>query len=349
MTPYALKGSIGSATSFIALALHEEHRKNLLCIAKDESTASAWYSDLKSLAPKNTVLFFSGYKHLPQTQEQEEVTVIQERSEVLNALLQDQTTSLVVTYPEAMAVLVPPQNTFKGNTFEVRVGMALDLNFLQEWLYECGFTYQDPVVEPGCFCTRGGIIDVFSFSSEQPFRLEFNGNSIEQIRAFDPLTQLSIRRMAFMNIIPNVAPQSQEVYTSLLKYLKPESSILFLDGEEGILNAMEAFRAKETEAWKARIQTSVLKPPQDRMWSEDQAKIEWKLFWRIDAGLQNFESKTITKILQIPLQPLPIFKNNFKQLTAFLSFPDAAPNGFLEHLDLPYNSQYYQNLGYPAA
>jgi transcription-repair coupling factor (superfamily II helicase) len=128
--------------------------------------------------------------------------------------------SLVVTYPEALAEKVVSKAYLKRNTLRLGLGESLSIDFVIDLLTEYNFEREDFVVEPGQFSIRGGIVDVFSYTNDRPYRIEFFGDDVESIRTFDPSNQLSIDRLDHITITPNVQDRAlKEKREAFLNYV----------------------------------------------------------------------------------------------------------------------------------
>jgi len=135
---------------------------------------------------------------------------------------------LIVTYPEALFEKVVRPDALSGNIISIKAGDTLDLNGMMEQFVEKGFERTDFVYEPGQFALRGGILDIYSFGNEKPYRVELFGNDVDSIRIFDPETQLSERKLLQVNIIPNVDTRVQTgEKISLLDFL-PENTVIWM-------------------------------------------------------------------------------------------------------------------------
>ncbi len=135
---------------------------------------------------------------------------------------------LIITYPEALFEKVVLPEALSGNIISLKAGDTLDLNGLLGKLVDKGFERTDFVYEPGQFALRGGILDIYSFGNEKPYRVELFGNDVDSIRIFDPETQLSERRLLQVNIIPNVDNrQDSGEKISLLEFL-PENTVIWM-------------------------------------------------------------------------------------------------------------------------
>ncbi|MCH8319246.1 MAG: hypothetical protein IIA88_12275, partial [Bacteroidetes bacterium] len=136
---------------------------------------------------------------------------------------------LIVTYPEALAEKVVNKNTLKKNTFLAGVGDKVNTNFINELLTDYDFEKSDFVYEAGQFAIRGGIIDIYSYANDFPYRIELYGDKIESIRIFDPETQLSLEKVKQISIIPNAQIIHEESKGSFFEFLPVDTKIWFKD------------------------------------------------------------------------------------------------------------------------
>jgi transcription-repair coupling factor (superfamily II helicase) len=201
-----LKGLVGSVDAVLAASYYTQTNRSQLFVFNNQEDARYFYADLENLLEGKTVLYFPPSYRKPFVVTQQDSTQVLERAEVLNRLNQHSSTGeLVVTSAEALCELVIGEKELTQNTFELKVGQAFDLEFFMEFLTEHHFERADFVYEAGQFSIRGGIVDVFSFSNDYPYRIEFFDNEIESIRTFDTATQLSVAHFDFINIIPNIS------------------------------------------------------------------------------------------------------------------------------------------------
>src|SRR5690606_20273447 len=136
-------------------------------------------------------------------------------------------------YADAVSEKVITRKELEKNTLNVAVVDQISIDFINEVLHEYEFRRVDFITEPGEFSVRGGIIDVFSFSNDNPYRLEFFGNEVDSIRTFDVETQLSVEKQKKITIIPNVENKFfQENRESFLKYINNQTVIFIQDAEE---------------------------------------------------------------------------------------------------------------------
>lgn len=221
-----VNGLIGSALSFEVYGLFKNAEAPFLLIFNDKEEAAYYLNDIENLLNKEDVLFYpSSYKRPYQIEETDNANVLL-RAEVLNRINAKKKPFITVTYTDALFEKVVTRTDLEKNTLKLAVNDILSLDTLNEKFFEYDFKRVDFVTEPGEFSVRGGIIDVFSFSNENPYRIEFFGNEIDSIRTFDVETQLSIENHKKITIIPNVEHKRlQENRESFLSYISPETII----------------------------------------------------------------------------------------------------------------------------
>ena len=223
----SIKGTIGSVDAIIAACIYNSNYRSQVFIFNDADEAKYFHSDLGNILEGKTVLYFPpSYKRSYQLETLENNQVL-ERAEVLNRLNQHLSTGeLIVTTTEALAELVISEKDLTKNTYELKVGDTFDLEFFIDFLTEHHFERNDFVYEAGYFSIRGGIVDVFSFSNDMPYRIELNGDIIESIRTFNPIDQLSVTRVDRFFIIPNVQKDIDNTEKkSVFEYLSKDSII----------------------------------------------------------------------------------------------------------------------------
>jgi transcription-repair coupling factor (superfamily II helicase) len=176
-------------------------------VLQDKEAAAYFLNDLEQLYPnEGQVLFYpASYRSPYQLEETDNANVVA-RAEVLEKVNNGRN-CWIVTYPQALFERVPTQKRLTENTMRVERGKNYSIDFFNELLLEYGFERVDFVYEPGQFSIRGGIVDIFSFSNDHPFRVEFFGDEVESIRTFDPVSQLSIHTHTHFSIVPNVQKQ----------------------------------------------------------------------------------------------------------------------------------------------
>ena len=213
-----LKGMVGSATAMLAASciadeiapedLAQKAPSHLFILDEKES-AAYFLNDLEQLLGKRKkALFFPRSARVPYQEEITENANIAMRAEVLNEINRAQQGLIIVTFTEAIAERVISRRELSEQTFTLSLGEKYTIDFLDEVFIEYGFNKVDFVYEPGQYAVRGGIVDVFSYSFDHPYRIEFFGDEVESIRKFDPVNQLSINKMTRAVIVPNIGDRS---------------------------------------------------------------------------------------------------------------------------------------------
>lgn len=228
-----LRGTIGSSVNFISAALFLQSDFTQLIIANNADDAQYIQNDLQNLLEKKEILFLpSSYKKQNTFSEQSNHQILL-RAQTLNALLNAKKGGeVIVTFPEALQELLVQKEKLIENTLFLKTGEKINVDFMLDLLIEYGFNRTDFVYEPGEFSIRGGIIDVFSFGNELPYRIELFDDEVESLRTFNPETQLSERKISELTIIPNInAHFTKETTASLFEFL-PENTIVWLHDTE---------------------------------------------------------------------------------------------------------------------
>lgn len=243
-----LKGLSGSLDAVIASAIHQLNPKqDHLFILEDREEAAYFLNDLQSLLGEEVpMLFPMSYKKAYQYQDIDNANVLM-RAEVLSKINNNTNTGqIIVSYPEALFEKVINKRSLMKNTLTVSLNEQLDTNFLAEILLSYDFEKTDFVYEAGQFSIRGGIVDVFSFSNELPYRIDLFGNEVESIRTFDPDSQLSIESVSKINIIPDVQTKLiQETREPFFQFLSPDTRLWFKDVEHALEIVEKCFEKVE--------------------------------------------------------------------------------------------------------
>ncbi|MCQ2346015.1 MAG: transcription-repair coupling factor [Paludibacteraceae bacterium] len=199
---FLLSGLYASARAIVLRKIVADLPFSMLIVADNQDEAQYLYADLKSVnesLPKDipTLYFPSSHRRRQGTDEAMEI----QRTEVLSHLSADSSSCIVVTYPEAIAESVPCKHQLQASTFVIQTGQEIHVSTLSEQLTEQGFERVDFVYEPGQFAIRGGIVDIFSYSHEDPYRLDFFGDEVDSIRTFDIETQLSSEKVDKISVV----------------------------------------------------------------------------------------------------------------------------------------------------
>ena len=205
-----VKGLQGSSASMFATALFHKTDSCYLFVLNDLESAGYFYHDLNQILDSDKVLFFpSAYKRAIKYGQIDAANEIL-RTEVMGQLQVEDKNLIIVTYPEALAEKAVAKDILKKNTIQMSVDEEIDRNFVSEMLDSFGFEYVDYVYEPGQYAIRGSILDVFSFSSEYPYRIDFFGDEVSTIRTFDIETQLSKEKLKQIQIIPDMQKSNMD-------------------------------------------------------------------------------------------------------------------------------------------
>jgi transcription-repair coupling factor (superfamily II helicase) len=224
-TKIQLTGIVGSSFAITASAVVRESNKPHLFIFRDKEAASYFVNDIENLL-KNEVFFFpASYRRAYQIEETDNANILL-RAEVLNKL-NNKRNPIIITYSEALSEKVVSRKELKKHTIALKIKDDIAIDFLEEMLEHLNFEKVDFVIKAGQYSIRGGILDVYSFADENPFRIEFFDTEIESIRTFDINTQLSVSTESKITIIPNTeAKKSIESQVSFLEYL-PKNSVIW--------------------------------------------------------------------------------------------------------------------------
>lgn len=198
-------GLCASAASLFSSVLVQRGEFPFVFILGDLEEAGYFYHDLTQVLGTEKVLFFpSSFRRAIKYGQKDAANEIL-RTEVLSRLQKGEKGLCVVTYPDALAEKVVSQKELGDKTLKLHTGENVDTNFITEVLRSYGFEYVDYVYEPGQYAVRGSIIDVFSFSSEFPYRIDFFGDEVESIRTFEVETQLSKEKKDSIVIVPDLS------------------------------------------------------------------------------------------------------------------------------------------------
>ena len=333
-----LQGLLASATPMFFASIVKRWQKTVLFVLNDNDEAGYFYNDLKTIAmPDNAneqtaeVLFFpSSYRRAVKYGQRDAGNEIL-RTEVLSRLSvinEEKTISslplCIVTEPSALAELVVAKHKLDEHTLSMCVGKAIDLTETEKTLRSYGFQQVDYVYEPGQFAVRGSILDVYSFSSELPYRIDFFGNDVDTIRTFEVETQLSKDKKEKVEIVPELATLSEEKIP-FLQFLPKESVLVMKD----LLYIHDTIERIYNEGFTAQALTEQLEGrteiEQNDLRKQLQANLQLVTaqqfaddalnFKRIEFGTKHTNAKAI---IHFNISPQPLFHKNFELLTQSL-------------------------------
>ena len=333
-----LQGLLASATPMFFASIVKRWQKTVLFVLNDNDEAGYFYNDLKTIAMPDDaneqtaeVLFFpSSYRRAVKYGQRDAGNEIL-RTEVLSRLSvinEEKTTSslplCIVTEPSALAELVVAKHKLDEHTLSMSVGKTIDLTETEKTLRSYGFQQVDYVYEPGQFAVRGSILDVYSFSSELPYRIDFFGNDVDTIRTFEVETQLSKDKKEKVEIVPELATLSEEKIP-FLQFLPKDSVLVMKD----LLYIHDTIERIYNEGFTAQALTEQLEGKTEIEQNELRKQLQANLqlvtaqqfaddalnFKRIEFGAKRANEEAI---IHFNISPQPLFHKNFELLTQSL-------------------------------
>jgi transcription-repair coupling factor (superfamily II helicase) len=326
---FLLKGMVGAQAAFVFCGSYLRSPRPMLFVANNKEEASYFYHNLASLLPKKPIWFFPDSSRSPGLYREVNSTQVLQRTETINKVTGVEASAhIVVTYPEALAEKVVSPDELNKSRINLVVKESVDVDFLIEVLVEYGFENVDFVYEPGQFSIRGGIVDIFSFGNEWPYRVELFDEEIESIRTFNPMDQLSIKNIAKLSIVPNINNQFEDAErVSILRVLSSDVQI-WIASESFLLDRLQhcfemvnsgsdAFVEDEREVTKP----SIVRPGEIM----NDLAASGKVY--LDETSTQFE---IDQIVTYEVKPQPSFNKNFTILIEDLQHLQA--NGFTSYI-----------------
>jgi transcription-repair coupling factor (superfamily II helicase) len=312
-----LKGLVGSSRAAITSAVASQVLGNHLFVLSDKEEAAYFLNDLENLFPneKHIVFYPASYRSAYHFEETDNANVVL-RAEVLEKI-NNGTNTWIVTYPQALFEKIPTKKKLTENTLKVQKGKTYSLDFMNELLLEFGFERLDFVYEPGQFAIRGGILDVFSFANDQPFRVEFFGDEVDSIRTFDPVDQLSVNNHDFFNIIPNVQRHlMQDGFGTFLDFVGKQSTV-WISSNQLIVNMLSKEYDKAVKIYEGLNHTIKQTIPSDLYTHKTEWLEKLEAFSVVEWG-PDFSFKPSVEIA-FKVQSQPAFNKNFELLKEDLS------------------------------
>jgi len=322
------KGLSGSVVSIIIQSVFKKTEQPFLLVFNEKEEAAYYLNDLEQMLGQNDVLFYpSSYRRPYQIEETDNANVLL-RSEVLNRINSRKKPSIIVTYPEALFEKVVTKKELDKNTLKVAVGDNISIDFINEVLFEYEFKRVDFITEPGEFSVRGGIVDVFSFSNDNPYRIEFFGNEVDSIRTFDVESQLSVEKQNKITIIPNLENKFiKENRESFLDYIN-DKTILWIENTEMVLAQLDKLFEKATETFD-KLSKDIKHASPEHLFLNQEGFLRKALDFSI-VELTNKPLFKTTKTFEFHIQPQPSFNKQFDLLLNNLS--DNHFNGITNYL-----------------
>jgi transcription-repair coupling factor (superfamily II helicase) len=312
-----VKGVVGSLDSFLVSVAYEAMDCCHLVVMKDREEAAYFLNNAEHLIGTSQVLFFPGsYARSYRMDELDNASVLL-RAEVLNRITKSGRGFVIVTYPEAISERVVTRKSLVSNTIDIRVGETISIDFITDFLLEYDFERVDFVVEAGQFAIRGGIVDVFSFANELPYRIEFFGEDVDSIRTFEPGTQLSAQQMNHVTLIPNIQTKLlKESRESFFDFIPSTTRIWMKDAAYTLDYIGEGY--EKALEYKEEEQTLIRQlPAQEIFENRSEIKAHLDRFTLTECGTRFYYTTDL--VVSYSVAPQPSFNKNFILLTENLA------------------------------
>lgn len=304
-------GLKGSSVAFIIAESFRTTSKTALIIVPDKEKAAYIYNDLQALLPEKNLLFYPESHRIPYHIEKTTNSNIQERAEVLSLLSNENFKGIMVTHPSALAEKITTKNQLAKNTLQIKRNEKLSIDFISDFLSSYNFNHVDFVFEPGQYSIRGGIIDIYSYANEFPFRLELFGDEVESIKTFDPATQLSNTKHEFVTIIPNInSEQLIETRGTVFDFFK-ENDLVYIEDRKFAVDTIAEFFHKAEDTY-VNLQSEIKQLPPDQLYiTPADLKTALEKFSVIEFGNNITKTENAIRFNQ---SPQPSFNKNFEML-----------------------------------
>jgi transcription-repair coupling factor (superfamily II helicase) len=308
----SVRGSAGSSASVFAAELFLTHKKTVLFLVDDKEEALYINSEMEDLLGKEIVLYFPATHMEPYQVEKTQNANLVLRTEVLNKINSEKSPKVIVAYIGALSEKVLKKEDFKAISHQIKTGDQLDFDFVDELLNHYQFNQTDFVSEPGEFSVRGGIVDVFSYSNEKPYRITFFGNEVENIKTFDIETQLAVDKVDGFQLVSNMNFSVSGTRVSFLEILPKESFVISKNGIVG-LQKLRTFYEKSLEKFENLNKDIAHRSPQELFISDEEFLFDYKKFKTVDfssVGIESIKSQEV----KLNQTAQPSFHKNFQLL-----------------------------------
>ncbi|MFH0867667.1 MAG: transcription-repair coupling factor [Bacteroidota bacterium] len=314
-----LTGIISSARSLLAAAVFGQDAITHTVILPDKESAAYFLNDIENIfgeqtvpAEKKHVQFYpTSYRKAYELENTDNVNVLL-RAEVINRITSGRRKNMIITYPEALGEKVVTKAFLSKNTFKLRIGEQVNLDFVTEFLAEYNFERVDFVAEPGQFTIRGGIIDVYSYSNELPYRIEFSGNAVESLRTFDPESQLSVSKLTAISLLPDIQSKSITEKRENFLNLLPKDSVIWIEEAKYISEKIDYEFSKAAIAFDKLSKEVKHLEPEELFVSGNEFLEKINDFHIIELGGKHFSEEA--ENIAFTIAPQPSFNKNFELL-----------------------------------
>lgn len=311
--PVTIHGLTGSSRSIVMAGALSQQPTTHVVLLPEKEDAAYFYNDLTSLMGDDNIFFFPGTYRRSVMYDQTEPANIILRAEVLNFLSSGRRKCIIVTYPESVMEKVVSKTNLKKNTFSIKKGAKLSIEFLEEVLREYNFRRTDFVYEPGQYSVRGSITDLFSYSADKPYRIDFFGEEVDTIRSFSPDDQLSLQLHDEIQVIPDIQSLVfQESADSFIDFIPP-SSIIWSDNFDYIVEKTDTI----WEQARSRSSRGEISDRRDIIITGRHLEELCSHHRRIFFGRGRHDPDTVN--IEFRTEPQPAFNKNFGLLTSKLA------------------------------
>lgn len=320
---------LGSSLAFTAAEIFKKSEKPFLIILNNKEEAAYFLNDIEQILGNKNVLFYPGsYRRPYQIEETDNANVLL-RAEVLNRINSQKKPAVIVSYPTALFEKVVTKKELEKNTLKIGLEDQISLEFVNEVLFEYEFNRVDFVSEPGEFAVRGGIIDVFSFSNDEPYRIEFFGDEVDSIRSFDIESQLSTSSLKKVNIMPNVENKLlQENRESFFKYISNDT-VIFTKNTDILFEKLDELFTRSEEIFNGLNATIKQFSPNQLFIDGNNLKKDLLNYSRVSISTKQKENNS-KESFNFNTKPQPSFNKQFDLLVENLN--ENTKNGITNYL-----------------
>ncbi len=329
----AVNGLLGSQVSFVTQGIFAAHPVDQVLVAVNKEEAAYWQNDLNNLIGSKALHFFPDSFKQPLNFGALNPTQVLERTEVIDALSRAKKGQIIVTYPEALFEKVVDPRVLSKSRIEFKKSEKFELDFYLNMLNDFGFARVDFVYEPGQYSLRGGIIDIFSYGNDYPYRVELFDDEVESIRTFNPLTQLSVKNIEHVSIVPNINSHYESgEKLGLFEILKEDTCVWF-----AAWDSMEASFKKcrdKLDEFSTKLSSQDKSPEADILregafvdYETTFAQLENKALLLLNPSLR---AQKVQDTFQFSAQAQPSFGRDFNRLIENLKFN--AEQGFTNYI-----------------
>ena len=328
----------GSAAAFVLQSIFTNAKTshfNHLVVLSDAEEAAYFFNSIESVTEALDLFYFPSSFKSPHNFSVLNPSHVMLRTEALTKISMGGNKKIVVTYPEALFEKVVMAKTLQLNIIQIKANDQLDLNGLMQQMIDYGFERTDFVYEPGQFALRGGILDIYSFGNEKPYRIELFGEEVDSIRLFDPASQLSERKLLQVNIIPNVTTQFEDTQKiPLLDFLAQDTIVWLKDWDVIKQKGVDQHEALETFITH---HAAMNKADDSDPHKKESHLDDFEMVEAVEAALLNhtiiewgFQAHLAKQKITFNTQSQPVFNRQFQYLIANLQ--DLEKQGYALYL-----------------